>query len=254
MTRLPILDDFQQALNFSNDPAENRLRSSDNLDEYSTFTPLHYEKNHQYPLLIWLHGPGDDENQLRTIMPLLSMRNFVAVGPRGTKFQQESFSDTPTYTWQQTDEQIELASEQVFHCIEQVQKSLSINPQRIIIGGLRSGGTMALRIAMNHPELFAGVMTVGGRVPQGQSPFRCLHELRRLPILIANGMQSELYPEKDLCADLRLLHSAGLGVSLRLYPCQDELMTNMLEDLNRWMMQQLFPEQWQETPATFEAT
>src|SRR4051794_5650794 len=48
------------------------------------FTPLHYERNYAYPLIVWLHGPGDDERQLKRIMPLVSMRNYGAAGPRGT--------------------------------------------------------------------------------------------------------------------------------------------------------------------------
>ena len=44
--------------------------------------PLHYERNYAYPLVVWLHGPGDNERQLQRIMPLVSMRNFVSIGPR----------------------------------------------------------------------------------------------------------------------------------------------------------------------------
>ena len=50
----------------------------------SWFAPLHYEANYAYPLLIWLHGGGDSERQLRRIMPHISLRNYVAVALRGT--------------------------------------------------------------------------------------------------------------------------------------------------------------------------
>ena len=43
---------------------------------HSVFVPLHYEANYSYPLLVWLHGPGDDERQLKKIMPLISMRRY----------------------------------------------------------------------------------------------------------------------------------------------------------------------------------
>ena len=48
------------------------------------FAPLHYEKNYAYPLIVWLHGPGGDEGQLKRIMPCISTRNYAAVAPRGT--------------------------------------------------------------------------------------------------------------------------------------------------------------------------
>ena len=48
------------------------------------FAPLHYESNYAYPLIVWLHGANDDERQLKRIMPFVSLRNYVAVSPRGT--------------------------------------------------------------------------------------------------------------------------------------------------------------------------
>src|SRR3954470_13867118 len=50
---------------------------------YATFAPIHYEKRYAYPLLVWLHGDAGSERELRQIMPLVSMRNYVAVAPRG---------------------------------------------------------------------------------------------------------------------------------------------------------------------------
>jgi phospholipase/carboxylesterase len=50
---------------------------------YSVFAPLHYEAKYPYPLIIWLHNEGTDERQLMRIMPLVSIRNYVAAAPRG---------------------------------------------------------------------------------------------------------------------------------------------------------------------------
>ena len=47
------------------------------------FTPQHYEPNYAYPLIVWLHGPDDDQRQVNRVMPLVSLRNYTAVGPRG---------------------------------------------------------------------------------------------------------------------------------------------------------------------------
>ena len=51
---------------------------------HAIFAPLHYERGYSYPLVVWLHGPGGNERQLLRIMPMISMRNYVAVAPRGT--------------------------------------------------------------------------------------------------------------------------------------------------------------------------
>ena len=60
------------------------LAQTDEQDAHCIVTPLHYERNYAYPLVVWLHGPGGDERQVTRVMPLVSSRNYAAVGPRGT--------------------------------------------------------------------------------------------------------------------------------------------------------------------------
>ncbi len=199
------------------------------------FAPLHYEKNYAYPLLVWLHGPTDDENQLKRIMPLVSLRNYVAVGLRGT-----TPSPTPSrrraFSWAQSSADISLAEQRLFDAIELARERYHIGSERIFIGGYDVGGTMALRLAMNHPREFAGVLSVCGAFPQGQTPLARVNAVRRLPIFLACGRDSVSYPAAQVCDNLRLFHTAGLQVALRQYPCEQELTTLMLSDMDRWMM------------------
>ena len=51
----------------------------------SFFLPLHYTPSYEYPLVIWLHSNGFNENQIDHVMPYISLRNYVGVGIRGTK-------------------------------------------------------------------------------------------------------------------------------------------------------------------------
>src|SRR5690349_8769366 len=84
-----------------------RYCASDSAD-HALFAPLHYEAGYAYPLVVWLHGPRDNEHQLKRIMPNVSMRNFVAVAPRGT--QPLGLDVTKSgYAWDQCEEQISLA-------------------------------------------------------------------------------------------------------------------------------------------------
>src|SRR4051812_40444760 len=62
---------------------------------YQLLAPVHYEPNYAYPLLIWLHSAGDDQRQLRRVMPHVSLRNYVAVGPRGVVTEPSGYS----YCW-----------------------------------------------------------------------------------------------------------------------------------------------------------
>jgi phospholipase/carboxylesterase len=207
---------------------------------HALFAPLHYEANYAYPLIVWLHEPGDSEDQLKRIMPAISMRNYVAVAPRGTVASNEDTGEGG-YSWPQTDGNIFLAEQRVMECVEVAMQRFHIAPARVLLAGLAEGGTMALRVALNNPCRFAGVASIGGAFPRGKCPLRQLDDARRLPLLLATGRNSQRYRQAEVAVDLRLLHSAGISVTLRQYPCGDDLTADVLPDLDRWFMQQVAP-------------
>lgn len=202
------------------------------------FIPLHYEKNYAYPLLIWLHGPTGSEFEVSQIMPHVSMRNYVAVSPRGpVRHSAVHPNGDPTFTWDQESRTVEKAMEDVLSCISQATRRFNIAPHRIFLAGNDRGGTMALRLAFAEPELFAGVASIGGSLPVTRCPLAKIDAARSLRVLLAAGRNSDQYSVDRVCDDLRLLHAAGLSVACRQYPCGHEVTTRMLSDLNNWMME-----------------
>ncbi len=108
--------------------------------------------------------------------------------------------------------------------------------QQVVVPSRGAGGTMALRTAWSDPERYAGVVAINGPLPNRLSPLRRVNELRRVPCLLTTSRDSRKYPSDQVCQDLRLLHVAGCTVALRQYPAGDELTSNMLSDLDRWLM------------------
>jgi phospholipase/carboxylesterase len=204
----------------------------------SYFAPLHYERNYAYPLLVWLHGAGIDEGQLRRIMPEVSLRNYVGVGLRGTA-KCATARGSQGFTWPQSGEHVGRAEQAFFDALDEARKKFHISPRRIFLAGADCGGTMAFRLAMRHPTRFAGVLSLGGAFPLGGTPLMRLADARRVPIFLATGRTSRLYPPETVCENLKLFHAAGMNVDLRQYPCGDELMPVMLSDMDRWIMQQV---------------
>ncbi|MEN6407452.1 MAG: alpha/beta hydrolase-fold protein [Thermoguttaceae bacterium] len=206
---------------------------------HALFAPLHYAPGYAYPLVVWLHGPGDDERQLQRIMPMVSMQNYLAAAPRGLTSSGSTDAANEGCRWRQTDHDIQQASQRVFETVEIARQKFHIHPRRVFLAGFDCGGTMALRLAMSHPSRFAGVVSLCGQFPTGNSPLGNLIAARRLGLLLASGRDSQRYPAAAVCDDLRLLHTAGLSVTVRQYPCGDELTPQMLADVNRWIMEQI---------------
>lgn len=199
---------------------------------FSLFAPMHYEDGYAYPLLVWLHGPNDDERQLQRIMPLVSMRNYVATAPRGTQALPPR-----GFHWGEIDVSQAEAEHRVFDSIDAACEKFHVAKHRIFLAGLDTAGTLAFQIGLRHPDRFAGVLSIGGPFPLDRQPLTRLAEARSLPLFIAQGRESERYPVERTCEELRLFHVAGLIVTLRQYPCGDELNTQMLCDMDHWMME-----------------
>ncbi len=211
---------------------------------HATFAPLHYEPGYAYPLLVWLHGPLADERQLLRIMPLVSMRNYVAVAPRGVSLAPQAGriaapSEESVYGWSDEEHGLQQAEQRIFDSIELTFRRFNIDPRRIFLAGFDTGGTMAFRVAMNHPYKFAGALSLGGRLPTGGAPLCRLPEARQLAVFLATGRRSTVYREHQVCDDLRLLHTAGMSITLRLYPCGHEISPQMLSNVDRWIIEQI---------------
>ncbi|HEY1067643.1 MAG TPA: alpha/beta hydrolase-fold protein [Pirellulales bacterium] len=203
----------------------------------AVYAPLHYEPKYRYPLVVWLHGSGGSEAQLRRIMPFVSLRNYVAVAPRGV--EPVGFGEDGSrfgYSWNDACDAFSLAGERVFEAIDHARERFQVNPNRIFLAGYESGGTTALRLALTHPESFAGVLSLEGPLPRTGRIFSSLKAVKKLPIFLAHSRRSRSYPADWVSDDLKALNSAGMHATLREYPGAQELSTQMLSDVDRWIM------------------
>jgi phospholipase/carboxylesterase len=238
MKRLQLAAVSSSSLTQSTVPASSGRIFANSPDhvEHSLFVPLHYEKNYAYPLIVWLHSDGDNQRQLKRIMPLISLRNYVAIAPRG---EATDFNEHGAAGWQQSEAAIVEAQWRVSQCVEIAQSRCNIHARRVFVGGYADGGTMALRLALRMPQLFAGVFSIGGALPQGHAPLINVQNVRGLPVMLAHGNASRKFSTAQLCRDLRLVHSAGMRAHVRQYPCADELTTQMLSDVDSWLMERV---------------
>lgn len=211
-----------------------RQCSSASHADIQTFTPLHYEPNYQYPLLVWLHDDGGEARDLQRVMPLISVRNYVGVSITG-----ESLGARRGNGWSQTANGIISAENKLADALEVATDKFRVHADRIFLAGNGVGGTLATRLALRNPDRFAGALSLGGPFPSGQSPLSMLAVARRLPLFIAHCRDSERYPIERLCEELKLFHTAGLGATIRQYPCGDEVTTQMLHDMDVWLMERV---------------
>ena len=250
-----------EELHWSNDNDEFGLQNARSAlrSPQTFFVPMHYEQNYQYPLIVWLHSDGFNENQVEHVMPHVSTRNYLATGIRGIR---AADSLGHRFDWHDSAASIDAAHEKVLCAIDEVSDRYSVHQSRIVLAGYRSGGTMALRLALRDPQRFAGVVSLGGRLPQGNSAFGNLEAIRerRLSMLWQYALERSDFDVADLQADIRQAMMLQAKVEVRQYRNDDEMNTATLADLNQWIMNRIVcgqplsaDESWESSPTCFSA-
>ena len=221
------------------------------------FVPMHYETNYRYPLIVWLHSDGFNENQVCHVMPHISTRNYLATGIRAPM---ASDCSGHRFGWSDGAAALEAAERSVLEAIDRTATQFSIHAERIVLAGYQRGGSMAMRIAMQNPEMFSAAISLGGsfELPdKGQVDRERLRQ-RRLPMLWQHSLNSEQYNQSRLVREVKAATSIRARLEIRQYRNDDEMNTVVLSDLDRWIMNHVVSgapvakmNQWDTSPTSF---
>jgi len=133
---------------------------------YALFRPADAAVGERLPLMVMLHGCGQDAAGFAasTGMNALAARHrFMVLYPE----QSTLYNPNGCWNWFCTASGRAYAEvEIIVNAIDQVSRLYGADPQRIVIGGLSAGASMAALVATRHPELFKAVVMHSG-VPPG---------------------------------------------------------------------------------------
>ena len=228
------------------------------------FIPRQYEPNYAYPLLVLLHARGGDEDQLVRAMPALSWRNYVGLGLRGpepvikrdrlagfgwgSEFEtshRSEFRQRPRPSdaeivrralFDPEPDEMDRLEQGVFTAIRKTRSLLHIHSERIFLVGCGEGAAVAYRLGLSFPERFAGVVAVNGWLPTGFRPLARMKACRDLPILVVHGAWNARHPLSGARRDVATLRAGGLRVAFQSYPSTHRLNSQMLGDVDTWLM------------------
>jgi phospholipase/carboxylesterase len=200
-----------------------------------TFLPTGYEPRYAYPLLVFFHGHGGNEEQILRLAPKLSRRNYICIGLRGPEEVAPRADCRPAYTWGPGGPCDATLEDYVFSAVEQTRRNYHVHSERIYLAGICEGATLAYRLGLLYPERLAGVISLNGCMPRG-GPLLRLPAVRQLSVFIGHGIANAVVPLANARRDYRLLYTAGIAVKMHTYPATHRLHPNMLRDINRWIM------------------
>jgi phospholipase/carboxylesterase len=201
-----------------------------------TFLPTGYEPRYPYPLLVFLHGHGGNEEQILRLAPRLSRRNYICIGLRGPAFLGQRADGRMGYGWGQERVFDTLIEDYCLRAVELTRRNYHIHSERIYLAGICEGAPLAYRLGLTFPERFAGVISVNGARERHGGPLLRLPAVRQLRMFIGHGIANAVIPLSLACQDYRLFYAAGVDVEMRTYPATHRLHGHMLRDVNRWII------------------
>jgi predicted esterase len=136
---------------------------------YALFVPKSYRGESSHPLILFLHGVGDagtDGRQFLNVgLPRIVEQGldpgFIVVCPQGR-----------TGHWTAGAEEGQRALE----ILAAVERELNVDPRRIILTGVSSGGSGTWDLAARYPERWAAIVPVSSACDESQA-----HLIRRIP-------------------------------------------------------------------------
>lgn len=205
-----------------------------------TFLPTGFVSTYEYPLIVFLHREGNNEQQIKKLMPHLSRRNYICTGLRGTvpMYREDGRQG---FGW---DVEAGLSTDLEDYAMAAIADSydrLPVNANRIILAGVGEGAVQAYRLAFSFPDKFAGVIALNSKLPKN-GPLWRLSQTRKIPVFIGHGQTNYEIPLSQAKQDHRLLYTAGMDVTFRSYETSEKLHPAMLRDIDRWIMNKVVAE------------
>ncbi|MFO0935681.1 MAG: hypothetical protein U0798_04085 [Gemmataceae bacterium] len=200
-----------------------------------TYLPAQYERRYAYPLVVFFHSDGSNEEAAVAMAPQLSERNFIGVGLRGPRSLMNA-EGVAGFGWEgATSDDLE---EYVVRAVEETRRNYHVHTERIYFAGLGNGATAAFRAGFRMANRIAGIASLNGPYPTpepGKPLFR-LADIRKLKVLIGHNTTTTETPVGQAEKAYRLMYAAGANVRYQTYSSTQAISNEMLQDVNRWII------------------
>ncbi len=160
---------------------------------YRTYVPKDLPQG--APLVVVMHGSGEGPQDIRkdtgyAFERLADLHGFAVAYPQsyGADWNDCSVVGDKELDGVRADDAAYLAA-----MADKLAAELRVDPSRVFAIGVSSGGTMALRLALEQPSRYRAVAAVVANIPTRQN-FQCKPTAQATSVMIMNGSEDPLVP------------------------------------------------------------
>jgi predicted esterase len=142
--------------------------------KYRVQLPPEYHRGRDYPVLFALHDGGESPDiMLQRWGRLAAQHGYLLVAPQW----EHGLNHVYSYT--------EEEQAAVVNVLRDLCRQFDIDTDRVFVTGKGEGGTMAYDVGLSHPDLFAGILPMGGRPRYFARVYR--NNAQNLPFYVVDG-------------------------------------------------------------------
>ena len=222
--------------------------------------PRDMKKDRLYPLVMILHGHGGNPaNYVGIFERVASLPDAIVSAPYGPYpipletghgyswypapwfFQEVLGAKTSTADHAQRRKEIELQEQVVSRnfvlaAIDHATREMPIDPDRIFLLGHSEGGVLAYGLALEHPDLFRGLIVVGARLRESDATPEILTKAAgRLDVMICHSRDDEAIGFNHAKAAAEVLKGSGIQNKVYSYEGGHGFTSELTRTIGRWI-------------------
>lgn len=158
--------------------------------QYLEYVPSIYDGSSAVPLLICLHGLGDNMNNFKSIQmdAIADTANFIVLTPQAqSSFLGTAWNSGAGMSGMQLNENVDDAGF-LIALIDSTATIYNIDPRRVYLTGFSMGAFMCHRMACEHNDRITAIASVSGTIG---SAIQC-NPLRPVPVVHFHGTADEM--------------------------------------------------------------
>lgn len=168
---------------------------------YRTVTPADFDPTQEYPLILFLHGRGEQGDNLDRVQIHGPFKKVAELGLPVIIVAPQS----PKDEWWDVDALDAL--------VDHLLWKLPIDKNRVYLTGLSMGGHGTWLLAARRPETFAAIAPICGYSLPSKAKL-----LRHVPIWIFHGAKDSTIHVRESTAMAQALNAVGNDARLTIYP------------------------------------
>ncbi len=204
------------------------------------YIPARAKKAEKAPVLLMLHGVGSNEQDLAAFaesldprFAVISLRAPLILGANSFAWFHVNFTEQgPDHNRVEAESSRQILKK----FVEDIKRVPDLDAEKIFVMGFSQGTIMGLSLAFTEPELFKGLIAIGGRTLQEISAQAQGRRYDKKPeILLIHGLQDNKLPFFHAEATNKTLQNANFNVDFETYQAGHEITVEMRDDIRKWL-------------------